>query len=231
MKLKNCLSVLSLSLVFSVASNYALAADPLWNKKEIDQNRQRIEKNENNIQMAKSTNAKQTKRLNQHDNDIQANKKLAGEAKQWAMNAENKAINNEKKINKNTETLENHETRITTNTKHIGQNSQRLDRHDGQISDNTTRSLNNSARIDSLQTQIDDLEDDAFSGIATSMAIAGMPQAVDGKNLISVGAGYYKGKQGIAVGISANRGKHTTKFSLGTGGGSVSGSVGYGYSF
>lgn len=60
------------------------------------------------------------------------------------------------------------------------------------------------ANINNLGGQINKVAQDADGGTAQAIATAGLPQVyLPGKSLVAVGAGYYEGQTGYAVGISS----------------------------
>lgn len=71
-------------------------------------------------------------------------------------------------------------------------------------------------RLDSLNKRIGAVDEDANAGVATAMAVAGLPQAyLPGKSMIAVAGATYRGEQGYAIGYSYNTesSKWTFKFS------------------
>ena len=69
------------------------------------------------------------------------------------------------------------------------------------------------------------------SGIASALAIAGMPTA-PGEGLgFSVGTGYFDGESAIAMGLTFVEGSRSYKFSLGNSGGETSASAGAAFKF
>ena len=55
-----------------------------------------------------------------------------------------------------------------------------------------------------LGDQVNDVKDESRGGIASAMAMAGLPQAyLPGKNLAGAGVGYFKGESALAIGISS----------------------------
>ncbi|MBR3425613.1 MAG: YadA-like family protein, partial [Neisseriaceae bacterium] len=55
-----------------------------------------------------------------------------------------------------------------------------------------------------LQHQVEQVENNAYAGVAQAMATAGLPQAyLPGKSMVAVAGGYYKGEQGYALGVSS----------------------------
>ena len=69
------------------------------------------------------------------------------------------------------------------------------------------------------------------SGIASSLAIAGMP-ATPGEGLgLSIGAGYFAGESAVAMGLVFVDSKRTFKLSVGHAGGETSASAGTSFKF
>lgn len=59
------------------------------------------------------------------------------------------------------------------------------------------------SRADELNHRIDRLEDGVYAAVASSIAIASLPQPTDaGYNMFSAGVGTWEGEQGFAVGFS-----------------------------
>lgn len=94
---------------------------------------------------------------------------------------------------------------------------------------------NNSNRIGNLEHRMDKMKDDidsALTGAALSIAIASAPLAVDqNSSYIAMGAGSYKGHNGIAMSLSHRFERVTVSGSVGYSESSAGLGVGVGYSF
>jgi len=92
----------------------------------------------------------------------------------------------------------------------------------------------NTEAINQLQNDVQLLEDEALRGVAMAMSAAAMPQATDGRNMLSIGLGEYAGYSALSLGYSANFGDtsaHTVKLNLSHSDGETGTGLGYGYSF
>ena len=59
------------------------------------------------------------------------------------------------------------------------------------------------SRVDELNRRVDHLEDGLYAAVASSIAIASLPQPTDaGYNMFSVGMGTWESEQGFAIGFS-----------------------------
>ncbi len=59
------------------------------------------------------------------------------------------------------------------------------------------------SRVDALNRNMSDFEDETYAAVASSLAIASLPQPTEaGYSMLSVGVGTWENKQGFAVGIS-----------------------------
>ena len=57
--------------------------------------------------------------------------------------------------------------------------------------------------VDELNRRVDHLEDGLYAAVASSIAIASLPQPTDaGYNMFSVGMGTWESEQGFAIGFS-----------------------------
>ena len=69
------------------------------------------------------------------------------------------------------------------------------------------------------------------SGIASSLAIAGMPTATGEGFGLSIGVGYFEGENAAAMGLSHVSAGRTIKLSVGHANGNTSGSLGAAFKF
>ena len=91
-------------------------------------------------------------------------------------------------------------------------------------------------RVNGLQTQFDDFKKDTYGGLASVLAIAGLPQPTQaGKGMVSAAVSNYHGQQGFAVGASYVTGNNRFVLkggiSTSTRGGDVAGVVSGGWQF
>lgn len=88
-------------------------------------------------------------------------------------------------------------------------------------------------RIDQVQNQVQQVENNAYAGVAQAMATAGLPQAyLPGKSMVAIAGGHYKGEQGYAVGVSSISDSGNWVFKATASGntrGNVGGTIGAGY--
>ena len=88
-------------------------------------------------------------------------------------------------------------------------------------------------RIDQVQNQVQQVENNAYAGVAQAMATAGLPQAyLPGKSMIAIAGGQYKGEQGYALGLSSISDSGNWVFKATASGnsrGNVGGTIGAGY--
>ena len=138
----------------------------------------------------------------------------------------------------NTGNIATNTTNIATNTGNIATNTTNIATNTGNIASNTasiadlSSSLADStANLQRVEMQLNDDVDMLKSGIASALAIAGMPTAPGEGMGFSIGTGYYDGESAIAMGLTYVEGNRSYKFSLGNSGGETSASAGAAFKF
>jgi hypothetical protein len=108
-------------------------------------------------------------------------------------------------IGTNTTDIGTNTTAIGTNTTAIGTNTTDIGTNTTAIGANTTAIGANTTAIASINTGFSDLEEEAFSGIASVAAMASIPAPRDGNRFaLGMGVGNYEGESAFAAGLSAN---------------------------
>ena len=163
---------------------------------------------------------------------------IATNAGNIATNAENIATNagniatNATNIAANEGRITQNESDIMTNAGNIAGNREMIMMQQGTIDMNTMGVMENRAMIDSNQMSImRNMEDiqTLKSGVAASMALAGMPEM--GARGVSVGAGSYGGETALAVGVHFSGENSRFKIGVTSSGGETGASLGAGWSF
>ena len=84
-----------------------------------------------------------------------------------------------------------------------------------------------------IEQHVQQVENNAYAGVAQAMATAGLPQAyLPGKNMVAIAGGHYKGEQGYALGVSSISDSGNWVFKATASGnsrGNVGGTIGAGY--
>ena len=125
---------------------------------------------------------------------------------------------NEMAIAGNTTAIGNNTTSITSNSTMIGENASAISRHSGMITDNRNR-------IGELSDDLDIVR----SGVAASMALAGMP-AINGRG-IAIGVGSFDGESAFAVGFQIQGEMASFQIGVTSSGGETGASAGVGFQF
>jgi hypothetical protein len=152
----------------------------------------------------------------------------------------------------NVATLAVHEGLVTTNIANIATNTTNIATNTADIATNTADIATNTAGIATNAANIVDLDngltegmanlqrvemqmnenvDMLKSGIASALAIAGMPTAPGEGMGFSVGTGYFDGESAVAMGLTFVDGTRSYKLSLGHSGGETSASAGAAFKF
>jgi hypothetical protein len=152
----------------------------------------------------------------------------------------------------NVATLAVHEGLVTTNIANIATNTTNIATNTADIATNTADIATNTAGIATNAANIVDLDngltegmanlqrvemqmnenvDMLKSGIASALAIAGMPTAPGEGMGFSVGTGYFDGESAVAMGLTFVDGSRSYKLSLGHSGGETSASAGAAFKF
>jgi hypothetical protein len=222
-------------VVSAINSTFALTAD---NADDIEANTADIATNVANI-------ATNTAGIATNVANIATN--TAGIATNVANIATNTAgiATNVTNIATNTAGIATNVTNIATNTGNIATNTGNIATNTGNIATNTSNIASNTSSIADLSSSLDDgiaslqrvemqLNNDVDmlkSGIASALAIAGMPTAPGEGMGFSIGTGYYDGESAIAMGLTYVEGNRSYKFSLGNSGGETSASAGAAFKF
>ena len=129
-------------------------------------------------------------------------------------------------------------TDIATNASGIAANVTDIATNASGIAANVTSIGNNASAIANNGASIDDLErsmainvDMLKSGIASSLAIAGLPTLAGEGFGFSIGVGYFEGENAAAMGLSHVSAGRTIKLSVGHANGNTSGSLGAAFKF
>ena len=84
-----------------------------------------------------------------------------------------------------------------------------------------------------IEQHVQQVENNAYAGVAQAMATAGLPQAyLPGKSMVAIAGGHYKGEQGYALGLSSISDSGNWVFKATASGnsrGNVGGTIGAGY--
>lgn len=84
-----------------------------------------------------------------------------------------------------------------------------------------------------IEQHVQQVENNAYAGVAQAMATAGLPQAyLPGKSMVAISGGHYKGEQGYALGLSSISDSGNWVFKATASGnsrGNVGGTIGAGY--
>jgi hypothetical protein len=136
-------------------------------------------------------------------------------------------------IGANTTSIGTNTTAIGTNTTAIGANTTSIGTNTTAIGTNTTAIGANTTAIASINTGFSDLEEEAFSGIASVAAMASIPAPRDGNRFaLGMGVGNYEGESAFAAGLSANIATNMrVTASLGFSNDNVASGVGLGFSW
>ena len=125
---------------------------------------------------------------------------------------------NEVAIAGNTTAIGTNTTSITSNSTMIGENASAISRNSGMITDNRNR-------IGELSDDLDIVR----SGVAASMALAGMP-AINGRG-IAIGVGSFDGESAFAVGFQIQGEMASFQIGVTSSGGETGASAGVGFQF
>ena len=123
---------------------------------------------------------------------------------------------------------------MTTNIANIASNAADIQSNRGLISDNAAGIANNSQRIGLNEAEIASLGQDVYSlrsGIAATLATAGMPMAPGKGWGMSVGVGSYESESAIAAGITYSGERVNFKFAVGDADGETTVSAGAAWNF
>jgi hypothetical protein len=122
-------------------------------------------------------------------------------------------------------------TSISANTADIASNSSSISVNAAAIGTNAVDIANNSSSITDLERSMAVNVDMLKSGIASSLAIAGLPTLTSEGFAVSVGLGYFEGENAAAMGFSHVSDSRVFKLSVGHSNGNTSGSLGAAFRF
>ena len=92
----------------------------------------------------------------------------------------------------------------------------------------------NASAINDNAVSIGRLSDDldvVRSGVAATLAVAGMPLAPTEGWGAAIGTGYFDGESAVAAGLTFRSDRYNFKFAVGTSGGETTGSAGVSWGF
>ena len=95
------------------------------------------------------------------------------------------------------------------------------------INSNTASINSNTAAISTLSEDLDVVR----SGVAATLAVAGMPLAPTEGWGAAIGTGYFDGESAVAAGLTFRSNRYNFKFAVGTSGGETTGSAGVSWGF
>jgi len=143
----------------------------------------------------------------------------------------NTSSTNAKDISTNVNTIATNAENISTNVDAIATNTAAISSFSSEVTSNTGLINNNALDIQRVEIAMAENVETLKSGIASSLAIAGMPVAPGDGTGLSIGTGYFDGESAIAMGLTFNDSKRTFKFSVGHAGGETSASAGAAFRF
>jgi len=116
---------------------------------------------------------------------------------------------------------------IATNSTNISANTATLAVHEGLVLQNIDNISMNTSSISTLSDNVDVLR----SGVAASLAHAGMPVAPGAGWGFAVGTGHFDGESAVAAGLTYRSKSSSYKLSIGSSGGETSASAGAAWNF
>ena len=131
----------------------------------------------------------------------------------------------------NTTNIATNTANIATNTANIATNTSNIAANTASIADLNTAMADSTANLQRVEMQLNNDIDMLKSGIASALAIAGMPTAPGEGMGFSVGTGYYDGESAISMGLTYVEGNRSYKFSIGHSGSETSASAGAAFKF
>jgi len=131
----------------------------------------------------------------------------------------------------NTTNIATNTTNIATNTADIATNTADIATNAANIVDLDNGLTEGMANLQRVEMQMNENVDMLKSGIASALAIAGMPTAPGEGMGFSVGTGYFDGESAVAMGLTFVDGSRSYKLSLGHSGGETSASAGAAFKF
>ncbi|MDG1306982.1 MAG: YadA C-terminal domain-containing protein [Porticoccaceae bacterium] len=131
----------------------------------------------------------------------------------------------------NTTNIATNTANIATNTADIATNTAGIPANAADIVDLDNGLSEGMANLQRVEMQMNENVDMLKSGIASALAIAGMPTAPGEGMGFSVGTGYFDGESAVAMGLTFVDGSRSYKLSLGHSGGETSASAGAAFKF
>ena len=204
------------------------------NEEAISGNSGRIDTNETNI-------ASNTGRIDTNETNIASNTaRIVTNETNIASNT-GRIETNETNIGNNATAIGNNVTAIAGNATDIGVNATAIAGNATDIGVNATAIAGNATDIGINASNINDntvsigrLSEDldvVRSGVAATLAVAGMPLAPTEGWGAAIGTGYFDGESAIAAGVTFRSDRYNFKFAVGTSGGEATGSAGVSWGF
>jgi hypothetical protein len=122
-------------------------------------------------------------------------------------------------------------TNIATNTTNIATNTTNIATNTSNIATNAAGISSNTAGLQRVELQMNENVDMLKSGIASALAVAGMPTAPGEGMGFSIGTGYFDGESAVAMGLTFVDGNRSFKVSFGHSGSETSASAGAAFKF
>ena len=120
---------------------------------------------------------------------------------------------------------------IATNTGNIATNTANIASNTSSIADLSTAMADSTANLQRVELQMNENVDMLKSGIASALAVAGMPTAPGEGMGFSIGTGYFDGESAVAMGLTFVDGNRSFKVSFGHSGSETSASAGAAFKF
>ena len=194
------------------------------NANGISTNKESISTNANGISTNKESTVANQSAISMNANGISTNKEsITTNLSAISTNA-NGISTNKESIATNLSTISTNAESISTNAKGVSANATAITSATGLIN-------SNSLDIQRVEIQMAENVDLLKSGIASSLAIAGMPAAPRDGMGFSIGTGYFDGESAVAMGLTYVDSNRTFKLSVGHAGGETSASAGAAFNF
>jgi hypothetical protein len=131
----------------------------------------------------------------------------------------------------NTTNIATNTTNIATNTTNIATNTTNIASNTSSIAGLTSSLADTTANLQRVELQMNENVDMLKSGIASALAVAGMPTAPGEGMGFSIGTGYFDGESAVAMGLTFVEGNRSFKVSFGHSGSETSASAGAAFKF
>jgi ECM component-binding autotransporter adhesin len=131
----------------------------------------------------------------------------------------------------NTTNIATNTTNIATNTTNIATNTTNIASNTSSIAGLTSSLADSTANLQRVELQMNENVDMLKSGIASALAVAGMPTAPGEGMGFSIGTGYFDGESAVAMGLTFVEGNRSFKVSFGHSGSETSASAGAAFKF